>query len=213
MVKIYDQIFSKNHQLTNICKYPSPVTSSTPNLNSMVFCNQKFALCDSALCHAIPMMPLLGTISTTTSLCTCEVVDDWSLGPGSCEARKAYQSLGITYLFSSYSNYLKKPSMKFLHCPKPITWAWCLGSPCLVDPNNPKQAYCTCPLATSEMFTLGGGCDTQNCNLLWSAAPPSASGTTEFFYERVKNMTGKVMKPVENCPVLSPVSKPTKKVG
>ena len=57
---------------------------------------------------------------------------------------------------------------------KGTVWAWCCGSPCVVDKDDSTKATCTCPLKTSEMSTLGGDCRENACNGLWSAALPKA---------------------------------------
>lgn len=115
----------------------------------------------------------LGNYYVDKALCSCDVVDGWSMGPGACEDRGPVTQNGRTLLISTYSN-LYNESAKVLHCGKDTQWAWCYGAPCAVDPNHPGKAVCTCPVVTGEADLLGA-CDEAMCGQIWSAATPAGS--------------------------------------
>ena len=114
------------------------------------------------------------------------------MGPGQCADRAPVtQALSRTFMISTYSNAFNVRSGSLnttLHCPSENTlWAWCYGAPCVVDDRDPSLAHCTCPLETSRMETLGGDCNTDNCEYIWSAAVPAGDDfANKHFYDYVK---------------------------
>jgi hypothetical protein len=171
--------------------------------NQANFCEGTYALCIKAPCAGIPTLDRLGNYVIERALCSCEVVQGVSMGPGSCADRAPVTQQGRTYLISTYSNRFNDTS-RTLTCQNSQTvWAWCYGAPCVLDENNPGKATCTCPLMQSAMSTLGGDCRQEACNGIWSAATPAgdAFASTHFFrtvqkdYPRVP-----VNQPAQMCP-------------
>src|SRR5262249_33365363 len=122
-----------------------------PEMAKAQFCPGPYALCIKALCNNPS-----GTGAGQKVDCSCDIVDGWSMGPGTCKDR-------LTSLMSTYSNYYNT-SEKTLFCEsKSTVWAWCYGAPCTVDAKDPKKAICSCPVQTGPMMTLGGSCDPGNC--------------------------------------------------
>jgi hypothetical protein len=169
------------------------------------FCDGTYALCIKAPCA--PIVSRSGGSSTIDSaLCSCEVVKGWSMGPASCAARVPVQQGGYTFLMSTYSN-LFNATNRTLTCSSAETlWAWCYGSPCVVDSKDPNKASCTCPVKQSAASTLGGDCKQNSCNNIWSAATPQAdAGANTIFaaYMKKNNPTVPSLPPAEACPVPS----------
>ena len=145
-----------------------------------LFCNEVYALCIKAPCtQTVTYNSTLGAYALDKAVCTCEVLKGWSMGPGklSCSARAPVTQDGRTYIISTYSNAFNQTALNGLKntltCDSTV-WAWCYGSPCIVDKNDTTKATCTCPMLKSKMSTLGGSCRQNACNGLWSAAAPKA---------------------------------------
>src|SRR5262249_7378585 len=120
------------------------------------FCEGSYALCIKAKCAGIPTLDRLGSYVIDRAPCACDVAKGISMGPGACEDGAPVTQQGRTYLISTYSNRYNDTN-RTLTCSDPKTvWAWCYGAPCVVDPNNPECASCTCPIMQSPMSTLGG---------------------------------------------------------
>ena len=168
--------------------------------SAATFCNETYALCIKAPCTPIASP---GSDEIDSALCTCDVVEGWSMGPASCSARKPVQQGRYRFLMSTYSN-LYNATNKTLSCASAKTeWAWCYGAPCVVDPSDPKKASCTCPVKQSAANTLGGDCHQLACAGLWSAATPTAdAGANAIFaaYMKKKNPTVPSLPPAEACP-------------
>jgi len=143
-----------------------------PRMSKAEFCPGPYALCIKALCTNPS-----GTGAGQKVDCSCDVVDGWSMGPGTCKER-------LKSLMSTYSN-LYNTDNKTLFCESESTvWAWCYGAPCTVDPHDAKKATCTCPVQTGKMMTLGGSCEPANCAKTWSAATPAEDAFANYhFYE------------------------------
>jgi hypothetical protein len=156
--------------------FASAAGAQTPPLGKPIFCQGEYALCIRAPCTP----DVLGD----RALCSCEVEHGWSMGPTPCTSRRPAFKNGATTIISTYSNRFNNVD-KTLTCTNSETrWAWCYGAPCVVDPNNPKAATCTCPVYTSAMSTLGGSCDHANCDRMWSAATPADdAAANRIFYD------------------------------
>ncbi|MCF8478062.1 MAG: hypothetical protein K9G60_13620 [Pseudolabrys sp.] len=144
-----------------------------------VFCDGTYALCIKAPC--VPVAGPGGTI--TSAVCSCDVVKGWSMGPGSCPSRQPLRHGSTTHLISTYSNRYNKTETT-LTCENSSTvWAWCYGAPCIVNDRDPSKASCNCPVQTSPMRTLGGDCQTDRCDYIWSAATLAADAfANKHFY-------------------------------
>ena len=151
------------------------------------FCEGTYALCIKAPCSAVPTLDRLGNYYVDHALCQCEVVQGWSMGPGSCPDRAPMEQGGRTYLISTYSNRYNAEE-KTLACDgEDTTWAWCYGAPCVVDPADPSKAACTCPVEQGPGRTLGGDCQQSACEGIWSAATPAGDVfANRHFYDTMK---------------------------
>ncbi len=166
-------------------------------ISAATFCQGQYALCIKAACSPIVSRNSDGTYSITEANCTCDVLTGWSMGPGTCDTRTPVTTNGRTYLVSTYSNFFNKTNLT-LSCPSDTMWAWCYGSPCVVDEKDPTKAVCTCPVQVSKAMTLGGGCRQDACNSIWSAANPVADAfANNHFY---KYMTDNKLQPPPNPP-------------
>ena len=166
------------------------------------FCDGTYALCIKAPCSAIPTLDRLGNYYVEHALCECNVVDGWSMGPGSCPDRAPMEQNGRTYLISTYSN-LYNAEENTLTCPDDTTWAWCYGAPCVIDEADPSKATCTCPVETSAASTLGGDCKAGACEGIWSAATvPGDVFANKHYYEWMqRHQPGvSVNPPAAACP-------------
>ena len=144
------------------------------------FCDGTYALCIKAPCSAIPVLDRLGNYVVNSALCSCDVVQGWSMGPGACVDHGPVKQGGRTYLISTYSN-ADNASEKTLSCSN-TTWAWCYGAPCVVDEKDPKKAVCTCPVKEGPAKTLGGNCQQGACDRIWSAATPAGDAFANVHY-------------------------------
>jgi hypothetical protein len=156
------------------------------------FCDGTYALCIEAPCSAIPTLNRIGNYYVNSALCECDVVDGWSMGPGSCPDRAPIEQHGRTFLISTYSN-LDNAEESTLACDSPDTlWAWCYGAPCVVDEKDPSKATCTCPVQTGPSRTLGGDCKQASCDGIWSAATPAGDvfANTHYYEWMTKNQPG-----------------------
>lgn len=151
------------------------------------FCEGTYALCIKAPCTPIPVLERLGNYAVEQASCVCNVVKGWSMGPGACEDRQPVQQNGRTYLISTYSN-LYNAAEKTLSCPDQDTaWAWCYGAPCVVDAMDPSKAICNCPVDIGPAKTLGGNCQANACDSIWSAATPAGDAfANEHFYNSMQ---------------------------
>lgn len=184
--------------------------SSPPSFQTdpAFFCEGAYALCIKAPCTPVVTKNSDGTYAVTEANCICDMEVGWSMGPSSdCDARKPNKSSdGRRYVISTYSNFFNKTNLTLTCENKP--WAWCYGSPCVVDPNNKSKAICTCPLIPPSTFmTLGGECRQKACDGLWSAAYPKedAFANNHFYNE----LTKKGVKPPPNPPAKDCPAKPT----
>jgi hypothetical protein len=116
--------------------------------SAATFCNGRYALCIKAPCMPLMTQGKSGP-SIDNALCSCDVVEGWSMGPASCAARAKVQVGNYTYLMSSYSN-RDNATSKTLSCASADTvWASCYGAPCVIDPKDPTKASCNCPVKQS----------------------------------------------------------------
>lgn len=131
---------------------------------SPISCRQTYALCTAAQCIPDPRNPKY-------AVCACSKQDGDSMGYTSCALRKPYTDQSqVLHIISTFS--LVNPAhYKGMECQSGI-WTNCLDQPCTVNPLNPKQAICSCPIATSGKFvTFGGHCNPASCSAgFWSAA-------------------------------------------
>ncbi|HLX07536.1 MAG TPA: hypothetical protein VKY89_06700 [Thermoanaerobaculia bacterium] len=174
------------------------------------FCDGTYALCIKAPCSAIPTIDRLANYAVNYALCSCDVVQGWSMGPGACVDRAPVKKQGKTYLISTYSN-ADNSTEKTLSCPKDTTWAWCYGAPCVVDDKAPNKAVCTCPVMQGPSRTLGGNCEQGACQGIWSAATPAGdlfANDHYYSYMHKNEPSVQVNKAAAACPVTTAPAHP-----
>ncbi len=178
-------------------------TGAKLELLTSTFCNQTYALCTKAPCSPIVTHKKDGTYSIEQADCVCDVMPGWSMGSGACDKRAPETVNGRTFLTSTYSNFFNTTSLA-LSCPSTSQmWAWCYGSPCVVDEKNPSKAVCTCPINISPSTTLGGECRQEACNSIWSAATPQndTNANNNFYnYLTEHNLQPPPNPPAKACP-------------
>jgi len=157
------------------------------------FCQGTYALCIKAPCSPIPTTSRLTNYEIDHALCSCEVVEGWSMGPGQCADRAPVAEGGRTYLVSTYSNRFNASNATLACNDDSTLWAWCYGAPCVVDAADPSKAVCTCPVDVGPARTLGGDCKPKACGLIWSAATPSGDAfANRHFYDWMQQNHPKV---------------------
>ncbi|HYM59293.1 MAG TPA: hypothetical protein VEZ11_00220 [Thermoanaerobaculia bacterium] len=187
---------------------PPPIPDAFKNQTN--FCSGTYALCIKAACVPVPTLDRLGNYYVEHALCTCDVVQGWSMGPGSCEDRQPVTNKnGKTYLISTYSNLYNSTHLT-LSCPNTeAVWAWCFGAPCAVDEKDPTKAVCNCPVTIGAFMTLGGECRPSACKGLWSAATPQGDKFANDYYAwYMKENKLPPSPPAQACPVDTPVPSP-----
>lgn len=131
----------------------------------LVACNQQYALCSAAQCIPDPH-------DSNYAICNCRSLNGNSLGHSSCEARKPVVDQNkVLHIISTFS-LANEQNNKGLECASGNVWTNCLDQPCTVNPLNPQQAICSCPMVSKGNFvTFGGSCDKNLCATgFWSAA-------------------------------------------
>jgi len=164
-------------------------------------CVSQFALCTSAPCIPDPLNP------TEQALCTCEV----AYGPNyaaktECKHRghKPIRLPGglvsVAQVVSTYA-FIQAPTKPVMTCETNAPWTDCLDALCIVDPENPLKALCSCPYAdpmTETFVTYGGSCNTNTCeSVIWSAATVQAFQAGS---DALIQATRPEKKPYEFCP-------------
>ncbi len=124
-----------------------------------VVCDEKYALCTKAECIPLPGDP-------TKAICFCSTEIGDSAGYKACSIKR--DNDGYEEIKSRYY-----PIGSYVQCSNARPWALCMDSPCVVDPNNPKKAYCTCDIIYNkgDYVLPSDTCDKTKCaNGLWSSA-------------------------------------------
>lgn len=183
---------------------PARAASPADSSGEFVYCMGKYALCDRAPCKPILRTDKRSDHQFVDVVCSCSVETGWSVGPLSCADRQPVSDKGLTFLISTYSNRFNEQE-KTLTCNDPETvWANCYGAPCVVDPADPKQSACTCPVSKTPMATLGGNCLQQSCDAIWSAAPIALDKVADaqfYAYLKANAPDYPVRPPAQACPV------------
>jgi hypothetical protein len=162
------------------------------------FCNQTYALCNTAVCERSADDPSVAN-------CPCVVLNGYSMGFKTCEERAQHG----TSLFSTFSTANVNSEFGILSCPGDAAWVNCLDYPCEMDPRDPALATCQCAVVEKGPFrTFGGYCDESVCTTeLLSGTSLEAPGVAQY-------MTGmqQVQLPVtlpETCPGATEAATPT----
>lgn len=102
-----------------------------------------FKLCEStyALCTTAACTPVAGEKDTVS--CPCEVKTGYSAGQEDCQqVTETDQGKQIR------SRYF--PVTSYAVCTNDRDWAWCLDKPCIIDPDDPTKASCTCSTVNKQ---------------------------------------------------------------
>ena len=132
----------------------------------MQVCDGRYALCSSALCTPSGK----NADGEDVAACVCEPpLEGLNIGESSCQQRAS--ALTSTFSLWDLTQTATKPAKSVLVCEgdNANAWTYCLDAPCEVIDG---KTICTCPIvASSDYYTFGGNCDTENaCDKLWSAA-------------------------------------------
>ena len=135
------------------------------------FCNQTYALCNTAVCDR-------STDDPSVASCPCVVLNGYSMGFKTCEER----AQNGTSLFSTFSTANVNSKFGILSCPDDAAWVNCLDYPCEMDPRDPALATCQCAVVDRGPFrTFGGYCDASVCTAeLLSGTSLDAPGVTQY---------------------------------
>jgi hypothetical protein len=135
------------------------------------FCNQTFALCNTALCQRSADDPSIAN-------CHCVVLNGYSVGFKTCDERA---QVG-TSLWSTFSTANVNSEFGILTCPVDAAWANCLDYPREMDARDPALATCQCAVVESGPFrTFGGRCDERTCTAgLLSGTSLEVPGVTQY---------------------------------
>lgn len=135
------------------------------------FCNQTYALCNTAVCERSADDPSVAS-------CPCVVLNGYSMGFKTCEER----AQNGTSLFSTFSTANVNSEFGILACPDDAAWVNCLDYPCEMDPRDPALATCQCAVVEQGPFrTFGGYCDVSVCTTeLLSGTSLDAPGVSQY---------------------------------
>ena len=104
--------------------------------SNFVACKSTYALCTEALCEPLP-----GKAGFAT--CSCKVETGYSAGATPCIGIiKTQHGQAVS------SRYYPIKSYKI--CANDRPWAFCLDSPCIIDPNDASKASCICSLVKNQ---------------------------------------------------------------
>jgi hypothetical protein len=161
------------------------------------FCNQPYALCNTALCARSEDNPSIAK-------CHCVALNGYSIGFKTCEERA---QLG-TSLWSTFSTANVNSEFGILICPDDAAWVNCLDYPCEMDARDPALATCQCAVVETGPFrTFGGRCDERACTAeLLSGTSLEAPGVTQ--YEAGMRMVNQTITLPAPCPRATPVASP-----
>jgi hypothetical protein len=167
-------------------------------INGTWFCNQPYALCNTAVCERSAEDPGVAT-------CHCVVLNGYSMGFKTCEERA---QVG-TSLWSTFSTDNVTSEFGILVCPDDAAWVNCLDSPCEMDPRDPALATCQCAVEEQGPFrTFGGYCNERVCRTeLLSGTALDAPGVAQ--YMTGMQQVGLAVTLPKTCPATSTEVTPT----
>lgn len=180
---------SQEPVVQNQCSPENPF--SNPEVLGGNMCQQFYGLCIAAPCEGLGEVSLTGFEDVSAvigsgegtvgdiiehALCKCPLVNGNSIGKAPCEERKPEGSSVI----STYSFQFNNADNKVLECnqdefEEQLSFADCYNQPCEVDPEDPTQVICKCPVFPAEVapshtfVTRGGQCNKSRCTELWSS--------------------------------------------
>lgn len=159
------------------------------------FCNQTFALCNTAVCERSADDPSVAS-------CHCVVLNGYSIGFKTCDER----AQAGTSLWSTFSTANVNSEFGILVCPADAAWVNCLDYPCEMDARDPALATCQCAVVETGPFrTFGGRCDEGACTTeLLSGTSLEAPGVTQ--YEAGMQQVQQVITLPATCPGATPAA-------
>ncbi|WP_226905553.1 hypothetical protein [Legionella antarctica] len=104
--------------------------------SDFTLCKSTYALCTTAVCQPLP-----GKAGFAT--CACKVKTGYSAGTKPCTGiikTKAGKAVSSRYF----------PIKAYKNCANDRLWAFCLDSPCVVNPNDSSKASCICSLVKNK---------------------------------------------------------------
>ena len=133
---------------------PTGESANAIPIDGTWFCNQTYALCNTAVCERDENDP-------STANCPCVVLNGYSMGFKTCEERaQAGNSLVSTFSTANVNS-----EFGILVCPESAAWVNCLDYPCELNAQDPALATCQCAVVESGPFrTFGGRCDEGACS-------------------------------------------------
>lgn len=135
------------------------VSLNTIAASDFTVCKSTYALCTTAICTPKPDNNGLVT-------CYCNVITGYSAATKPCQdIKQTYEGQLI------YSRYY--PIKSYVRCSNKRPWAWCLDSPCIIDPKDPTKAFCACSVVQDkgDYVIVTNTYDQSTCNVgLYSSA-------------------------------------------
>lgn len=175
----------------------TPTTANTDAIaiDNAWFCNQTFALCNTAVCERSVDDP-------KTANCHCVVLNGYSIGFKTCEERVQNGNS----LWSTFSTANVNSEFGILECPDDAAWVNCLDYPCELNPRDPALATCQCGVVETGPFrTFGGRCDASVCHSeLLSGTSLDVPGVKQYL-EGMQQVQQAVTLP-ETCPAATPAA-------
>ena len=158
---------------------------------STTICDGTYALCAYAKCIPIP-----GELGK--AMCFCEVKNGYSIGSKTCQTKPGTTAEGFQTVESRYF-----PVKKYVSCHNKRPWANCYNSHCIVNPENPKQAFCTCGITKDkgDYMYANDACETGGCEsgMISSFVVKDATGDLNSL-KKVKNFDKLPSYTPELCP-------------
>jgi hypothetical protein len=184
----------------------TPATQGTPSacpatpttevfIDGAWLCQQRYALCTTSACQPSPQ-------DSSVAVCRCFVEEGYSIGYTSCHDRRP---VGETVV-STFSTQNVTSQFGIMICPAAARWANCLDVSCQLDPANPAEAICPCPIVErGPSLVFGGECDASTCSaVIWSAATPP--GVAQ--YPTAMQCVNQPVTFPATCPAATPMSLP-----
>jgi hypothetical protein len=161
------------------------------------FCNQTYALCNTAVCARSADDPSIAN-------CHCVVLNGYSIGFTTCAERAQVGSS----LYSTFSTANVNSEFGILICPEDAAWVNCLDYPCEMDARDPALATCQCAVVETGPFrTFGGRCDERACTTeLLSGTSLDVPGVKQ--YEAGMQQVHQTIILPATCPGATPVASP-----
>jgi hypothetical protein len=174
---------------------PAGENSDAIPIDGTWFCNQTYALCNTAVCERSANDP-------STARCPCVVLNGYSMGFKTCEER----AQNGNSLYSTFSTANVNSEFGILVCPEDAAWVNCLDYPCELNAQDPALATCQCAVVESGPFrTFGGRCDQSVCTTELLSGTSLEIPGVEQYLTGMKQVNQPVILP-KTCPTATPVA-------